>query len=192
MQYREIDYPTGEPGFFFDNFDSPDYGVELFLASGRVVSVIWSSRVLSSLDFIEDTLDRELKGYEVIWDVSTNSRWRDLLDVPITRALAYWGWGEVDDTYEVPALYGVGLSFETGAHADTRFGEYYDDRPELRGGEGVTVFFGEEVLRRYGMDPDQPTRYEARGKTSTGLAKMPGKASYFLGPIRIAKIDKSD
>ena len=194
VQYREIDYPTGEPGYICNNFDRLDYGIELFLASGCIASVIWSERVLSSLEFIEDTLDEELKGQVAVWDVSTSSRWRGLLGVPIREALVYWGVGETaDHTIEVPALYGLGIGFENGARVHLALGECYDDRPEVRGGEDLTVFFGDAVLRRYGIDPDRPTTYEPRPKTAQkDLGKMPGKPSYRLSAVRNVNNDKSD
>src|SRR5688572_8659539 len=88
--YHELEHEDGQPAYLEADRHSLDYGLELHLASGRVVSFIWSWPVCYFLGVVAGDLSREFKGAHATWDVSSVDPWPKLLRRAIQAAHLSW------------------------------------------------------------------------------------------------------
>ncbi len=88
--YREIRYDDGQPGYRASDHHSLDYGPELHLQSGRVVSFIWEWPICYYLGVSVADLSTTLSGEHASWDVSAEAPWPTLLGREIRAAHVEW------------------------------------------------------------------------------------------------------
>lgn len=89
--YRELAYEDGQPAYLEADRHSLDYGLELHLASGRVLSFLWLWPVSHYLGILNGDLSSKFTSAgHAVWDVSAVDPWPRLLVRKIQAV--YLGW----------------------------------------------------------------------------------------------------
>ena len=144
--YREIAYESGKPEFVCSDRHSVDYGVELHLGSGAVVSVIWSLASDTGLKVMSRDLSSELRPETARWAVSSTDPWPSIIGKQISAAALRWFPGD-HSGHSHPC--GIRLSLIGHEPLFLALGEYSDEC-KLVSDAAVTVFFSEANAERFG------------------------------------------
>jgi hypothetical protein len=139
--YREIKYDDGVPGYLASDHHSLDYGVELHLGSGRVVSFIWKWPVSYFLGVIEGDLSAEVTGDHAIWDASSAVPWPAIRNRTIQAAHLEWFQDDEADG-DFPLTVKLVIEPDASVYVTLGIGEEPDDH--------LAVLFSDEQARRYG------------------------------------------
>ena len=94
VMYYEIEYQNGEQFWNRDpRFDSLDYGLDLMTKDGEVFGIIWDNEFFPYGVSIknEPLLGKHVINASII-DVSTSSRWSEILGQKIVQAKIVWSW----------------------------------------------------------------------------------------------------
>lgn len=144
--YREIAYESGKPAFVFPDRHSVDFGVELHLGSGAIVSVIWSLQSDTGLKLLPSDLSSEVLPGVARWAVSGTSPWPDIIGKRVdATALRWFPSDRSDHSYPSAIRFGI-VGHEP---LFLVLGEYSDDG-KLVSDEAVTVFFSEANAGPFG------------------------------------------
>ena len=153
--YREIKCDNGDPAYLASDHHSLDYGVELHLGSGRVVSFIWKWPASYFLAVVAGDLSAEFTGDHAVWDASIAVRG---LHFSIARSRQYTWSGSETKTADADFPLTAKLVIEPNApvYVTLGVGEEPDDH--------VAVLFSNEHARRYGrfVEASGPRRPKRR------------------------------
>lgn len=151
--YFEIEYENGEELWNSDeDFDSLDYGFDLVMASGITKGFIWGSEFYQyGVSLLSNSLDSELSAGSKI-EVSSRSRWRDLIGLKVENARIIWSWVKEDGLFKKKYYYpqDVILTFEGGK-------EVLISATEIRDGkaygfsDNITIVFDNVVSKKYAL-----------------------------------------
>ncbi len=146
VTYREIAYESRKPEFVCSDRHSVDYGVELHLGSGAVVSVIWDVPSDTGLKVLPSDLSSELRPETARWPVSGTAPWPDIIGKHIASTALRWYPSERSDHW-----YPCGIRLSLVGHEPVflALGEYSDEAT-LVSDDAVTVFFSEANAERFG------------------------------------------
>lgn len=152
IEYFEIKCDGYETDFNDDNhYDSLDYGVNLFMESGKVFGFIWGDEFFQyGVSILRNPLQSEVSECREI-DVSTSSKWNRYIGKKIVKSKVDWGWVKESSFFKRNIYYpqNILLTFEEGYLAiisafvireDTHFGM----------ADNITVFFTKECAVMYG------------------------------------------
>jgi hypothetical protein len=143
--YREIAYEAGVAAWRREDHHALDYGVELHLGSGRLLSFVWSWRSGECfLAPLASDLTGELRGEHAVWDVSDEAPWPGLLGQRISST--HLQWFAHDRSAESFSIC-VKLVLESGAPVYFALGEF-SSSGKCTSGEAVSVFFSDAIAAR--------------------------------------------
>ena len=141
IRYREIKYDDGKPRYVAADHHSLDYGLELHLESGRVVSFIWQWPVSFYLAIVSGDLSAEVTGEHACWDASATAPWPTLLHRPLGAArLAWFHDDATNGDYSLSVR--LGIAPDSVVYVTLGVGDEPDDH--------VAVIFSDDLARRHG------------------------------------------
>ncbi len=149
--YREIKYETNTPAYRETDHHSLDYGLELHLESGEVVSYTWKWPPCYYLGITSGDLSLELSGEHAIWDVTNEQEWSTLIGREILGACLDWFQdAETEGDYPFTAK----LNIASGSSV------YFTLGVADQGDDQLAVFFSDGAARAHGrfIDASGPRR----------------------------------
>lgn len=154
VRYCELDDDTGAPSWNVRHpaFDVLDYGLELVIETGEVLTVTWHDTFLSWNIWLYSGAMSELVSACISWNVTRGSRWSTLIDVPITAATIFWHWSEELDGTRMSFPQDIELLFASGQQVWLSASKYMQERDILFPMcDEIAVIFDPETARRYGI-----------------------------------------
>jgi hypothetical protein len=155
VHYAEIAYETGKPewGYFGERFDTVDHGIDLETVSGEIFSITWNGQsygyglMLQPGSIVQQIADA------AVWDVTSTSRWRDILHVPINEVVVHWSWVE-DNGGRIYYPQDLEIRFASDKRIFLSAAEYLPEQDALFPmSDNIVVIFDDDTARHYDVGP---------------------------------------
>jgi hypothetical protein len=132
------------------DFDSLDHGLEFDLEDGSICHVTWGGEFHQyGVSILRRA--QQYVGDIRIWDVTNESRWRDLLNLRIVKADVYWSWVQYEgDPRRIEYPQSLRLAFEGGAEVYLSAFEIRDENFRMGCMDSITVFFDRQAAQSVG------------------------------------------
>ena len=154
VSYFEIAYENGKEYWNSEpEFDSLDYGLDLKMGSGVTKGIMWGGEFYQyGISLVPASLDSQLKGNRKL-DVSTVSRWQELIGSRIKSAKVVWPWvkehGLLKEKFYYPQ--DLILTFLGGKKVYISALEIRENKP-CGLADNITVFFDKTIASKYGVE----------------------------------------
>ena len=152
VEYFEINYDGYEIDFSgSESFDSLDYGVNLYMASGQVFGFIWGDEFFQyGVSILKAPLQSEVSECREV-EVSNSKNWNLLIGKKITNVRVDWGWVKESGLFKKKIYYpqSIVLQFE-GSGLVVISALEVQDGTHFGMSDNITVFFDKPNAIKYG------------------------------------------
>jgi len=152
IEYFEIKYDGYETNFEDDkSFDSLDYGINLFMESGKVFGFIWGDEFFQyGVSILSTPLQSEVSECREV-DVSKSSKWNPYIGQEIINSQVNWGWVKESGLFKKKIYYPQSIVLTFGGDDIIVISALeIQDGSHFGMADNITVFFKKESAVKYG------------------------------------------